>query len=158
MAPSDHHIAAGEPPPKLTCPAELPMPEIQVPVRTYFALRAAVITACWLPFVVSFLFVLPAFQPIFVRLNAHGMLPFLSACLFSLGEWNDALSGLPLFALIPILVLTDAGASMGLQHKGRQTTAFWCWHVVVAACGVIAELLLLFGSIQPVFKMSALVQ
>jgi len=130
----------------------LPAPDIrrrgpQIPILA----RAAIVAACWLPFVAAMMFSLPRFAPVFERLRELGALPTLTEWMLYFGQMNDALFGLPLLLLVPILLIADQGATKLARTEAWAATLYGYWLVAVVVCGIIAFLLFLAALLLPVY-------
>src|SRR5262245_35265039 len=74
------------------------------------ATRAALLLVAWLPFVVSLLFYLPRFAPIYDnwdRLGQGQEPPWLATWLLLLARLNAGIFGLPILAFLLLLLLVD---------------------------------------------------
>ena len=121
-----------------------------------FWVRIIVYGATWLPFAWGLLFVLPHFDPIFVKLEEQGELPALTHWIVWFGRLNRDFFAVPLLFGFSLLISADMGLADWSQSRPGRTRVFRVWFPSTAVWGIVAFLLLMLGILSPVVRMSSL--
>jgi type II secretory pathway component PulF len=109
---------------------------------------AGLVAAC--AFVdVFFTFILPAFHPIFLKLEEKGELPAPTECLNSIGQWVAAWSGRPVQYCFGFLMLADLGMTRWTnRHRRWKWVHWWLFTVVVIFVPLVLAGLLVLPVVQ----------
>ncbi len=117
-------------------------------------MRLLVYTGCWAPALVLLFFVTPQFMPIFDKLNKADALPQPTTAMVAFARLNYGTFFLPMLGCTLAFFLLDAGVVALLRRCRRADFMTWAWLYLVCGVAIAAALLVFFGLITPVFKMS----
>ena len=112
-------------------------------------IRAAIVIAAWLPFLVLVSFFIPKFESLFSRLQERGELPAVTELLMWFALLNKALLFLPCLLFLGLLVLADLGVAKLLQ-RSRREWQYVLYFVGVLVAGVVAPLIVVTALLLPV--------
>jgi len=117
-------------------------------------IRLLAYAGCWAPALVLLFVVTPPFMPIFDKLKKADAMPQLTTSMVDFVRLNHDAFFLPLLGSMLAFFLLDAGVVALLRRSRRAHFMVSAWFNLVCCIGVAAALLVIFGLITPMFKMS----
>ena len=130
------------------------LPARSGPVMPAFA-RGVLLGGAWLPSFALIIFYLPSFAPIFAKLAEKGELPTLTIWLLALARMNAATFGLPMLALLALVIFADIGIARATASRRRGTLLYWSWFAAIILSALVACLLFVIAVLAPVYRMSS---
>jgi hypothetical protein len=96
-----------------------------------------------------FTFFVPAFQPIFLKLEEKGELPAPTECLMSISQWVTAWSGRPVLYGFGFLMLADLGMTRWAnRHRRWKWVHWWLFMIIVIFVPLVLAGLLVLPVVQ----------